>query len=129
MAGYLFGGVHGALEAFGGYEVARKAIEALTRAGVERTDQLLTEALLNPELARTLLMKASPGNLPFIAQRLASQLGSLTAVAGTSAASERPSDVQRRSAALPSTKVPHAAVVAPMLKLGMSGGLLGGMAR
>ena len=60
----------------------------MTRAGVERTDQLLTEALLNPDLARTLLMKASPGNRPFIAQRLSSQLGSLAAVGGASAAGE-----------------------------------------
>jgi hypothetical protein len=46
----------------------------------------VTEALLNPELAKTLLIKATPGNRAFIAQRLASQLGTL---AGAQAAGER----------------------------------------
>jgi hypothetical protein len=58
------------------------------RSGIERTDQLLTEALLNPELARALLMKASPGNRPFIAQRLSSQLGTLASVSGAEAANQ-----------------------------------------
>jgi hypothetical protein len=48
----------------------------------------LTEALLNPELARALLMKASPGNRPFIAQRLSSQLGTLASVSGAEAANQ-----------------------------------------
>jgi hypothetical protein len=133
VAGYLFGGVHGALEAFGGYEVAKKALDAMTRAGVERTDQLLTEALLNPELARTLLMKATPGNRPFIAQRLSSQLGSLAAVGGTSAAGEGQSSNPRRPVTLPamSRAVPPASVISPTLAPGgaLSGGLLGAMAR
>ena len=50
---------------------------------------LLTEALLNPELARTLLMKATPGNRAFIAQRLGLQLGTLAGAAGVQEAGER----------------------------------------
>src|SRR5437868_7112603 len=34
---------------------------------VERTEQLLADSMRNPELANGLLMKASPGNRPFIA--------------------------------------------------------------
>ena len=51
-------------------------------------DQLLTEALLHPELARTLLMKATPANRPFIAQRLRSQLGTL-ALAGAAPSTQK----------------------------------------
>jgi hypothetical protein len=63
-------------------------VDGLKRAGIERVDQLLTDALLNPELARTLLMKATPENRPFIAQRLGSQLGTLAASAGAQAAGD-----------------------------------------
>lgn len=91
LGGYLMGGFHGAIEGAGGFTMGKTALDAMRRSGVERVDHLLTEALLNPELARTLLMKATPGNRPFIAQRLASQLGTLatTAAAGT-AGDERP---------------------------------------
>jgi hypothetical protein len=88
LAGYLLGGFHGAVEGTGGYTMGKAALDAMRRSGIERTDQLLTEALLNPELARALLMKASPGNRPFIAQRLASQLGTLAAVSGAEAANQ-----------------------------------------
>ena len=96
LAGYLLGAFHGAIEGSGGYAMAKGALDALQRAGIARTDQLLTEALLNPALAQTLLMKASPGNRPFIAQRLASQLGTLTAVAGADAATENRPAISRR---------------------------------
>jgi hypothetical protein len=88
LGGYLLGGVHGALEGVGGYGVGKTAIDALKRAGIERTEQLLTEALLNPDLAKTLLMKATPGNRPIIAQRLASQLGTLATVGGVQSAGQ-----------------------------------------
>jgi hypothetical protein len=51
----------------------------------DEVNKLLTDALLNPELAKTLMMKATAANRPFIAQRLASQLGML---AGSDAANE-----------------------------------------
>ena len=94
--------------------MAKAAVDAIRRTGIARTEELLTEALLNPELAKTLLMKASPANRPFIAQRLTSQLGTLAAVSGGQAANE----TQRRGSFLPprvsfqlETKVP--AIVAP----------------
>lgn len=85
LTGYLLGGVHGAIEGTGRYTIAKGAVDALRPADIERTDQLLTEALLNPELARTLLMKATPANRPFVAQRLGSQLGTLATTASNRA--------------------------------------------
>jgi hypothetical protein len=70
--------------------MAKSAFDAIGRAGITKTDQLLTEALLNPELAKALMTKATPGNRPFIAQRLASQLGTLVGVAGASQAAAPP---------------------------------------
>jgi hypothetical protein len=56
------------------------------RSGTAKTEALLREALLNPDIAKTLLMNASAENRPFIAQRLASQLGTLGIVAARAAA-------------------------------------------
>ncbi len=86
LGGYLVGGIHGALEGAGGAAVGKEMLHRMRAAGIERTGELLTEALLNPELARTLMMRASVGNRPIIAQRLGSQLGTLLAVSGTRAA-------------------------------------------
>jgi len=69
--------------------MAKPALDALRRSGTDRTEALLTEALLTPELARTLLMKATPANRPFIAQLLTSQLGALSALTGAEAAVDR----------------------------------------
>jgi hypothetical protein len=81
----------------------------MQRSGIARSDQLLTEALLNPELAKTLMMKPSPGNRPFIAQRLASQLGTLAATAGLSTSQ------QRRAAASPASRVVPQPMAVPRL--------------
>src|SRR5258708_37621294 len=84
--------------------MAKAAVDAMKRSGISRTEDLLTEALLNPELAKTLLMKATPANRPFIAQRLTSQLGTLAAVASGHAAGE---DRHRRgTAAIPAVQDP-----------------------
>jgi hypothetical protein len=95
VAGYFtLGGFHGAVESAGGYMMAKTVLDSFMRSGTAKTEALLTEALLKPELAKTLLMKASPENRPFIAQRLSSQLGTLgTVAAGSAAANEnrRPS--------------------------------------
>jgi hypothetical protein len=88
VSGYLLGGVHGAFEGIGAYRaiaMAKPALDAMKRAGIDEVNKLLTDALLNPELAKTLMMKATAANRPFIAQRLASQLGML---AGSDAANE-----------------------------------------
>ena len=106
MAGYLIGGVHGAMEGVGGVgsiAIGKAALDAVRRTGIARTEDLLTEALLNPELARTLLMKASAENRPFIAQRLTSQLGTLGAVAAESAATND-NRRQSRPVALPAAR-------------------------
>jgi hypothetical protein len=89
LGGYLFGGIHGAIEGAGGYGLAKNALAGLRRSGIDNIDKALTEALLDPEKAKTLLMKATPANRPFIAARLASQFGTLGAVAaGSDAANE-----------------------------------------
>jgi hypothetical protein len=82
IIGYLLGGPSGGLvgSAAG---VGKAAVARMKAAGIEKTNQLLTEALLNPELARTLLMVPSPGNRPIIAQRLGRQLGTLAATGAT----------------------------------------------
>jgi hypothetical protein len=88
--------------------MGKAALDALRRTGTARIEDLLTDALLNPELAKTLLMKASADNRPFIAQRLASQLGSLATVAAGSAATN---DNRRQSQ--PVATLPRAAAPAP----------------
>lgn len=82
IAGYLLRGPEGILEGAGALHIVKGALDSFRRAGLEQTDQLMTEALLHPDLAKTLLMKASQGNRPFIAQRLKQQLGALAASTG-----------------------------------------------
>ncbi len=116
VAGYLLGGVHGAIEGSGGYAMAKSAIDAMRRAGIERREKLLTEALLNPELAQTLLMKATPGNRPFIAARLAKQLGTIAATMANQPQQEQrprpapavpmPNIAMRRSASAQAPAIP-----------------------
>ena len=90
VGGYLMGGMHGAVEGVLGVPAVKAAIDKLRRVGIERTDQLMTEALLNPELAQALLTKGSTGNAPFIAHRLGSQINALLA-----AQAARQSDARR----------------------------------
>jgi hypothetical protein len=120
LAGYLVGGVHGAIEGFGGAAIAKSMLDKMRAAGLERTDALLTEALLNPEIAQTLLTKASPGNRPFVAQRLGSQLGTLLATAGLRAEDRRPQPPQRPPAPAPF----NPAMLPPARGLLMPGGAL-----
>jgi hypothetical protein len=103
IGGYIFGGGGGALGGISGGIWAKQALDKFRRIGVERTDQLMTEALLNPDLARTLLMKPSPGNQPFIAQRLGSQLGTLIGEAAG-----QTSDRRSQSRQLPMPPAPSA---------------------
>jgi len=49
---------------------------------------LLTEALLNPELART-LMQASKGNVPFFAKRLQNSLRTILIAPSAQGQSQR----------------------------------------
>jgi hypothetical protein len=77
--GMLLGGVHGAVEGALGAPAVKAALDKLRRVGIEKTDQLLTEALLNPKLGQALMMEPTRGNAPFIAQRLNSQINALLA--------------------------------------------------
>lgn len=83
LAGYLISGPTAGAASMVVAPAVKRAVEQLRNAGLEQTNRLLTEALLNPELARTLLVKASPNNRPFVAQRLTQHLGALSAAAGT----------------------------------------------
>jgi len=90
IGGYLVGDVRGALEGAGSAAFIKRALDGLRATGITKTDELTTEALLHPELAKTLMMVASPGNRPFIAQRLGSQLDTLGAVAGVTSQASTP---------------------------------------
>src|ERR1700676_5590591 len=87
--------------------MAKPALDAMKRAGIDEVNKMLTDALLNSELAKTLLMKATPANRPFIAQRLASQVGTL---AGSAAANEN----QRQSQPVATMPAPR---IAPRIAL------------
>lgn len=79
VTGYLLTGrISGALA--GSYAgLVKAALDRMKAAGIERTDQLMTEALLNPELARTLLTKPNPASQPYIARRLRTSFGRIAA--------------------------------------------------
>lgn len=98
LGGYLLGGYPGAIGgAVAGRlgDIGRNALNSLKRAGIEKTDTLMTEALLDPDKARTILMVASPANRAVIAQRLGTQIGALTAVAGAPSSERKPRQGQQ----------------------------------
>ncbi len=64
--------------------------------------------MLNPDLARTLMMKASPANRPIIAQRLGSQIAALTAA-------NAEETTNRKSNAAPVQLPPRMTVPAPAI--------------
>jgi hypothetical protein len=77
------GGMAGHLTGMGFVgEVAGLAANAVRRSGLAKVDDLLTEAMLKPELARTLLAKVSPKTAPAMGKMLAAQLRALSASAG-----------------------------------------------
>jgi hypothetical protein len=77
---FVGGGTAGVLAGLGA-GAARILGSRMKAAGIEKTDQLVTEALLNPEIARTLLLKPNPANRPYIARRLRTSIGRLAAPA------------------------------------------------
>jgi hypothetical protein len=101
LVGSLPGAGVGATIASIGHVLGKPVVAAMRRAGVENVDRLLTEALLNPDMAKTLLMNASPRNKPLIAQRLASQMGTLATVGAADAVEERPRRRVSQRAAVP----------------------------
>jgi hypothetical protein len=76
--GGLVGGIPGAV---GGWATSNTAM-AIRRAGLKKVEDVVADALLNPERARTLLMEYTPRSAPRIAARLASQYGASAARAG-----------------------------------------------
>ena len=56
------------------------AIQAPREAGIQNVDHLVTQAMLNPALARVLLTKVTPQNETMLAVSLKSQLGRLSLV-------------------------------------------------
>jgi len=81
--------------------VAKAAISSMKAAGVERTNQLLAEALLHPEIARTLLLKPNPANRPFIARSLRSAFGRIAAASASREAAEKWPTTTAKSASQP----------------------------
>jgi hypothetical protein len=62
-----------------GGAIGIKAANALRAHGLQKADDMLTEALLNPRLARTLLARVTPQNRASITDRLTRQLTTLSA--------------------------------------------------
>lgn len=75
-------GVAEAVLAGAGAGGMKRAIDNIKIAGAEKLDVLRTEALLNPDIAATLLMKATPANRPFIAAKLNTTLGRIIGAGG-----------------------------------------------
>lgn len=57
-----------------------KVASLFRNAGLKKVDNLVTEAMLNPELGRTLLMKTTGANKPMVMKRLSAQLKTMAVV-------------------------------------------------
>ncbi len=77
----LIGLKGGAVGAFIGNK-AGAAIGGLKAAGIKQTGDLVKEAMLNPELARLLLVKLTPQNQGTVTSAMVGQLARLAAVRG-----------------------------------------------
>lgn len=74
LAGGLAAGPLGAVAA----GASAAGLRALRNAGIKDVNDLLTQAMLHPEVARTLLAKAPKGPTPYMAKRLAQQLTTIS---------------------------------------------------
>jgi|GEM_PF-5559662 len=79
--GWLVGGPVGALAA----PVVGHVVMTLRQNGVQKMDELMRDALLDPGLARLLMIKATPANAKYVGAHIGQRLGRF-AVAGTNAA-------------------------------------------
>jgi len=86
VGGHVLGG--GVLGWAGG--LAGVVALAARKAGLPKIDDLITEAMLKPELAQTLLAKATPKEAPALGKMVAAQIRALSASAGAQAALHRP---------------------------------------
>lgn len=90
LGGVLGRDIHSALEAGMGvagleYLMGKTSLGAMRAAGVQNQKQLITDALLNPQVARDLLMTARPANQPFFTQRFVPHMATLGAVSAARA--------------------------------------------
>jgi len=116
MAGLTLGGASGAgigtalLGPAGGYvggavgAAMGKALQAAREAGVQTTDHLVSQALLNPALMRVLLTKATPENQVSMMTALGNQLRRMSLVSAVQGPAQ---DDQRRQQAAPAFAVQH----------------------
>jgi hypothetical protein len=99
---YFAGPVGGSIgSAVGG--AAGAAIQALREAGIQNVDHLVSQALINPALMRTLMTKATESNTPALMANLASQVRRLSLVSATRQAGQPEPDQRpptRRNALL-----------------------------
>lgn len=89
----------------------------LRKIGFERVNDLVTEAMLHPEIARTLLAKVPDAEAPALAKKLGAQMAALTLNAGLQASGPQPS-------AAPSAPAPAQPAPGPVY-WGPSGGVFG----
>lgn len=61
--GYLAGGLTAGLAGAVLAPIATTTIQILRQNGIKQADELLRSALLDPQLAKTLMLKATPGNM------------------------------------------------------------------
>jgi hypothetical protein len=70
--------------------VGTEVVQALRRAGIDRVDQLITEAMLNPDIGRRLLLKApkdpAPAARSLAAAITQAQIASFSALSNSEAA-------------------------------------------
>ena len=95
LAGDVVGGLAGQAGSFAGKLVDRAStigtlgLNVMRKAGLRKVDDLVAQAMLHPELARTLLMKVSgtgAGNTRMVMQMLGTQLRALGLAGATRAA-------------------------------------------
>jgi hypothetical protein len=99
IVGSQLGGVTGA--AIGGVTgIMARAMQAAREAGIQNVDHLVTQAMLNPALARVLLTKVTPKNEASLTGALVSQLKRLSLVSMSQGGQGQE---QRRQAPPPAT--------------------------
>ncbi len=111
LAGMTLGGATGAgigtalLGPAGGYvggamgAAMGKAMQAAREAGIQTTDHLVSQALLNPALMRVLLTKATPQNQVSLTTALGNQLRRVSLVSAVQPGSGQDQQRQRQAAA------------------------------
>ncbi len=79
LVGSLVGGIPGAVAGMGAGAGAA-AVQAMRQAGIRNVDHLVSQALLNPALMRSLMAKVTPQNQASLMSGLAAQVGRLSLV-------------------------------------------------